>query len=298
MENIDNKINKIIQTVKSALPYSLPIKLAIGLLLTALGSASFLGMLSEFAVYNYALVNGFRVPVEGIAYLKPTVTLISLVILIVSLIGFAVTYAFAKTTAKMMSIPEVIYNKISKKKVGLASLSGFSNMKDASFLKVTIFSLVMSFLASQLFFFVYGHSDAIPLSMKSILENKFEIELFDDAYERVVIYVMVFLTYFSTAKPALIKHLAIAVSAISVTVILAIMFNVKLYSEFLNKTGFGGERGIVLFTKDNTSGVDGKLLIKSKEYYILLLTNSDVVEYPISKVDKVEYIQTPSVWRN
>lgn len=291
-------MNKVIQTVKSVLPYSLPIKLAIGLLLTALGSASFLGMLSEFAVYNYALVNGFRVPVEGIAYLKPTVTLISLVILIVSLIGFGVTYAFAKVTAKMMLIPEVIYNKVSKKKVELASLSGFSDMKDASLLKVTIFSLVMSVIASQFLFFIYGHSDAIPLSMKSILENKFEIELFDDVYERTIIYVMVFLTYFSTAKPALIKHLAIAVSAISVIVILTIMFNVKLYSEFLNKTGFGGERGIVLFTKDNTSGVDGKLLIKSKEYYILLLASSDVVEYPISKVEKVEYIQTPSVWGN
>ncbi|MGR5279643.1 hypothetical protein ACPV5J_23400 [Vibrio rotiferianus] len=298
MENIDNKMKKTFQSVKSLLPYSLPIKLAVGIFLTALGSASFLGMLSEFAVYNYALVNGFRVPVEGIAYLKPTVTLISLLILIAALMGFGATYAFAKTTAGMMLSPEAIYNKFSKKKVELGSFSGLSDMRDASLWKVTLFSLVMSFLASQFLFFVYGYSDVIPLSLKNILSDEFDIRLFDEDYEKYVIYIAVFLTYFSTFKPALIKHIAIAVSAISAIAILMIMFNVNLYSEFLNKTGFGGERGIVLFTKDNTSGINGKLLIKSNDYYILLLSDKNVVEYPISKVDKVEYSQSPSVWKN
>lgn len=171
-------------------------------------------------------------------------------------------------------------------------------MRDASLWKVTLFSLVMSFLASQFLFFVYGYSDVIPLSLKNILSDEFDIRLFDEDYEKYVIYIAVFLTYFSTFKPALIKHIAISVSAISAIAILMIMFNVNLYSEFLNKTGFGGERGIVLFTKDNTSGINGKLLIKSNDYYILLLSDKNVVEYPISKIDKVEYSQSPSVWKN
>lgn len=288
-------MKSVFQSIKRLLSYSLPVKIILGFLLTALGGASFLGLLSEFAVYNYALVNGFRVPVEGIEYLKPTMTLVSLIILVVALFGFVITYLFAKVTAGLMLTPEFLLNKFSNKKMMLGNFSTLGNMRDASWMKVGLFSLFMSFLAGEFLLFVYEYSSLFSLSLSYLLK-KTGIELFDERYQTALVYVACFIIYFSTFKPTLIKYVAGLAATISVIAILMVMFNATLYSEFLNKTGFGGERGIVLFTKNEQSGINGKLLIRSKEYYILLLEGKDVAEYPISKVERIEYIQTPSLW--
>ena len=297
MEDTNEKFKLMFEKIKQVLPYSLPIKVAIGFLLTTLGSASVLGLLSEFAVYNYALVKGFRVPVEGIAYLKPTVTLISLIILAVSLMCFSATYFFAKLTVNIMLSPEAIYSRITKKSLKLDSMFGFSKMQNSSLIKVTLVSLVMSFLASYLIALVYEYSIHIPFSLRYLIENQFDISLLDETYKKIILFILVFFIYFSTFKPRLIKHVAASIAALSVVLILMVMFNGRLYSEFLNITGFGGERHISLFTKDNSSGIDGKLLIKSNDYYIILLKDNNVIEFPISKVERVEYLQSESVWK-
>lgn len=276
----------IICKIKDIMPYSLPIKVALGFILTTLGSASVLGLLSEFAVYKYALANGFRVPVEGIAYLKPTVTFVSLIILLVSLACFTATYFFAKVSVALFLTPEIVIRKLFKSKV-----VGVGKLRSASTKRVLLSSLGMSIVATVTMSLLVNSNINIPYSLEELMRNNFGIELLDTAYKKVTLFIISFVIYFSTFRPKYIKHIAFGVAGSSVVFILMIMFNGKLYSEFLNLTGFGGERNITLFTKENSYGVDGKLLIKSNDYYILTLESGNVVEFPISKVDRVEYFK-------
>ncbi len=59
-----------IETVKTASRFSIPIKIILAGIVSALGGSGYIGFLSEYATYFYALSNGFRIPAEGVTILK------------------------------------------------------------------------------------------------------------------------------------------------------------------------------------------------------------------------------------
>ncbi len=83
-------------------PY-LTLKTVTWFLLTVLGGSGLLGILSEFATYSYAIYYGFRPPVEGIPYLRVTITLVSFVLVIISMVTIIVIYLIAKFNLKLYS---------------------------------------------------------------------------------------------------------------------------------------------------------------------------------------------------
>jgi hypothetical protein len=79
----------LLTNIRNALPWVLPFKLVLTAVLSVLGGAGLLGYLSEYATYSYAIHFGFRPPLEGIPYLKATIALGSVALLISGALFFA-----------------------------------------------------------------------------------------------------------------------------------------------------------------------------------------------------------------
>ena len=71
-------------------------KLLISSSIGILAGASFIGFISEYATYYYAISYGVRLPVEGVPYLSITITLISILILVSSITTFAILSLYFK----------------------------------------------------------------------------------------------------------------------------------------------------------------------------------------------------------
>ncbi|EGR4126321.1 hypothetical protein ACLIN6_003656 [Vibrio cholerae] len=285
-------MKNILERFKELVSYSLPVKLIIGYGMTALGSASALGLLSEFAVYNYALFKGFRVPVEGVAYLNQTVTLISALIIFTLLIVFFFTYIFARLTTKLLLSNNVLL-PFWFHRGRFAIPEKLEHIRRSNFWEAFIVAMIGSITMTAALTIIIEY----PISLVSIIihmaEYKMQSDIFGSFYIKMAFFIVAFLSYLTVFKPNYIKYVAISVILVVLISIVSAIFHVKFYSNFLKAAGFGGERDITLFLniKENELKIYGKLLLKSNDYYILLLPNQKIVEYPISKIDRVEYSQ-------
>lgn len=294
------KLEKIRSNLARLFSYTLPIKLIFGFFLTALGSASVLGLLSEFAVYKYALVNGFRVPVEGIPYLKPTVTLISLIAITVALLGFFITYLFTKFTVLFMSAPKSFARKIlfslGINKSSFSTNVTFYNMKEISIIRVLFISVLSSIFVTIIVYNFFNADDLFGVSFIENMQDSKDVISSNPIIASLFIFSISFIMYFTSFRPTFIKPIAFSIALLSTVSVLFIMFNTKMYSTFLYTTGFGGERPVTLFSNENKSIISGKLLIQSNDYYIILGNDFEVIEFPVKNVSKIQYKQTKHTW--
>lgn len=297
MNQLVENIKKASSYIPKALSYSLPLKIAIGFLLTALGSSSVLGFLSELAVYKYALVNGFRVPVEGIPYLRPTVTIISLLILLVALLTFLLTYSLAKYFSASLAFPDkVISLLLSLLKIKNSTYQIKSIMEELEYvstLKAILLSVITSAIICIIVILGMKYQEFVVLN---ILNETFRIHLdykptmaINNIKAITVIFLMTFAINLTVFKPTLTKGVSLCMAGASVLMISLFMFNNSLYSDFLKTTGFGGGREITIYSKKDQQSISGKLLIQSNERYIILLPSNDIIEFPVIDVNRVKY---------
>src|SRR5690606_10988102 len=85
-------IEKLKSIVVNLLEANFVIRFAILTFLGALGGSSYIGFISEFASYYYAWDVGFRIPAEGIPYLKLTVSAFSFIAISLGVIVFSLVY--------------------------------------------------------------------------------------------------------------------------------------------------------------------------------------------------------------
>lgn len=275
-------IVQAIDIAKKIAPFTLPTKLIIGYFITALGSASIIGFLSEFATYAYAVDNGFRLPVEGIPYLKPTISFISLMIIFTSTIAFFGAYIFVKTTAFIFSSPEYLFKipfriiqRILKKDETII-INVRLSLNDTSASKAAILSSIASLLATGMFYYMF------EINKDSIHTLHWWVYC--------LFFVCTFSTYLSAFNKSYVKYIASSIAALSVVTIIILMFNPLIYSKFLFATGFGGGRPTTIYTNNESDKtISGELLIKSNEIYFLKSTDNSIIEYPTKNVVKVIY---------
>ncbi|MFM5681983.1 hypothetical protein ACET8V_13985 [Aeromonas veronii] len=295
-----NKLPSIVADFVKVMPYSMPLKIIIGFLFTALGGSSVLGLLSEFAVYNYALINGFRAPVEGIPYLRATVTAVSLLMIIVALVAFSLVYLILKQFALFMSFTLTTIRK-ALSYLSPALSKEFEQDEINSLTEKSLFiALFIAVSASLLVVFLLGYTveNFLPTILSLVgEENRPSID-FKSPLEKSVAFFSSFIIYISMFRPRYTKEIAFSIAGISVLIVLMIMFNASWYSKFLNITGFGGERNVTLYPSNTENTISGKLLIQSNDYYILLLAESEVIEFPVKLVKKITYKQSPIFRKN
>lgn len=94
-----------VERLASLAPWTLSLKLIFGGLLGALGGASFVGLLSEYATYSFSINYGFRPPLEGIPYLKATVTLGSFALLLTGAVVFLLSLLLVRSIIWSMESP-------------------------------------------------------------------------------------------------------------------------------------------------------------------------------------------------
>lgn len=299
MNQLVESFKKVSSYIPKALSYSLPLKIAIGFLLTALGSSSVLGFLSELAVYKYALVNGFRVPVEGIPYLRPTVTIISLLILLVASLTFLLTYSLAKYFSASLAFPDkVISLLLSLLKIKDSTYQIKYIMKDLEYvstLKAILLSAITSIIICIIITLVIKYQEFVVLN---IINETLRVQLdykpamiINNIKAIAAIFLMTFAINLTVFKPTLTRGVSLCMAGASVLMISLFMFNNTLYSAFLKTAGFGGEREIIIYSNVNQQSISGKLLIQSNERYVILLPNNNIVEFPANNVSRIKYLK-------
>lgn len=290
-----NKVPSVVADFVKVMPYSMPLKIIIGFLFTALGGSSVLGLLSEFAVYNYALINGFRAPVEGIPYLRATVTAISLAMIIVALVAFSLAYLILKQLTSYISFILTTTQKlISYFSPELGEEFGHTRL-DSLISRNFIVMLCAAAGSSILVVFIvtYTFDTAIP-HIASILGTEYKPPFkMNNPLGESIIFCGTFMIYLSLFRPKYTKEISFSIAGISVLTVLLVMFNANWYSRFLNITGFGGERSVTLYQNNKEETISGKLLIQSNDYYIILQPDSEVIEFPVTQVKKITYKQSP-----
>lgn len=88
--------------------FGLPLRLLLGAILGALGGSTFLGVISEFAGYSYAIHYGVRPPLEGIPYLRASVTLLTISVFFLGAIAFLAVYLLGHAWTKLFSLLDKI----------------------------------------------------------------------------------------------------------------------------------------------------------------------------------------------
>lgn len=88
--------------------FALPIRLLLGAILGALGGSTFLGVISEFAGYSYAIHYGVRPPLEGIPYLRASVTLLTITVFFAGAIVFLIVYFLGHAWTRLFSLLDKI----------------------------------------------------------------------------------------------------------------------------------------------------------------------------------------------
>ncbi|WP_279451106.1 hypothetical protein [Aeromonas hydrophila] len=153
------EIKEISPQIKSKITYTLIIKAIISFLLPVLGGSTVIGFLSELAVYKYAFESGFRIPVEGIPYLRPTVAIISMLIILLFISTFIAMYFLIKMTSNKILISNKIASRILPRKPTFESYGTPLEeivkmvMEDISLTKKIIFTSLSSLFFSSLFIF-------------------------------------------------------------------------------------------------------------------------------------------------
>ncbi|MFJ1256626.1 hypothetical protein [Cupriavidus sp. CuC1] len=101
----------IIKLMRSSLAWNPDIHMLLMAIVPPAG-ASVLGVVSEYATYNYVIHYGFRPSFEGVPYLKATVTLISFFILFIGALVFAGIVFLIRSFVAQFSIAEKLAEHI------------------------------------------------------------------------------------------------------------------------------------------------------------------------------------------
>ena len=269
---------------------SLPWRVALSLLMIFLAGPALLGLISEYATYWYAIDENVRPPVEGIPYLSATVTLASLALaLSVSLMFFlsrlVVMYLVGSVIISLegyTKVPSIIINLL-KKVFTFESHSveqAFEQINNlpAEFRKLKgVNILIISLLG---FLLVLG------LSFWQLPEQGMVKAIEKTTYISVYLTIVILSLWRKYVMNILAVIAAIAFYIFSIS----LLFNHQYYSLFLNYTGFGGGQKITLELKADSSPVEMKLILRSKDWFIgHSLSSGETIEVPQHVVKSIKY---------
>lgn len=257
------------------------------IVLVVISGSGFFALLSDFATYNFALWYGFRIPVEGVPYLKMTVALLGLFTAVSVLLLYFSIYALLNILWFMMRTS----NQIS------AWLDKFTNLKDSD--SAARIERVMRELSNIAIIII---SLSIAVAYYLIVTAVFYIS--DDCGDNGIncfnhgptsfIYVLIVFLSLVMARPQWIKLIAGIASISVIFIILVYAFSPSKYAEFLRFAGFGGGKPISVYmlgvdSKSETK-VEGGLLIRSNDYLTVYSERTQSsLEIPMALVRKIEY---------
>ncbi|WP_040252144.1 hypothetical protein [Psychroserpens mesophilus] len=235
----------------------------------ALGGSSVIGFFNKYALYYHALCQNFRIPVEGVEYLNLAVTLVSFAFILTSILGSILIYALINLIADFFA------KRLAGKKE--------NEEKTTRLKKIIVYiqaSLPVFYIASILIKLYYKDKE---------LEQSITI---------VILISILLITsvglIFSQRKKSSRKTFSLVIVAGGILLIIASLFNQRVYSSFLMKIKYGGHIPIEIEYRkaDNTeTKIEGLLLIRtSKSITLKSINSNNTSEIPIDRVSKIVFI--------
>lgn len=277
------------------MPFGLPLKLLFGSLLTILGGAGFLGYISDYATYWYAMQAGFRTPLEGVPYLKAAVTfgsifllltggfLFALSIIMLSTLYSGVIYA-TKVMGFIITTPYSLLNKKGRRRIVLLVRLAKQSVKEST---IGAQKKSLQYKITNVIFI----SIAIALISYNFLPyqglTKTQMGLIGLAYGSVASIVV----FFPMARWPL--SFAFTISYFVACII--ILFQPLYYSWFLKSIGYGGEIYIRLEVKDpilkqRIDNIETTLTLRTNDLYIVRDSKSNsFLEIPKDQAIFISY---------
>lgn len=242
--------------------------------LGALGGSTFIAFINRYALFNYSLGYGARLPVESVPYINVAVSILSFVFLSVSLlvsIGlyFYHTFVFNRLEKLGAWIKTKLKDKKGEKKSLFFQLFRYTNLV-AAFISTAIsgFSLIGAVRIAE------------ALGTASSLFINYSWALF------LIIVMLAFLSLY----PKMAKWFALTFVSLSICFITVRMFELERYTSFLREMRYGGGIQATVVVKDGTDQIQetGFLFLTTTNEHVLYIPEEDAfVELPKSKTVKI-----------
>ncbi|MDP2015493.1 hypothetical protein [Hydrogenophaga sp.] len=275
----------------SLAPWALPLKLILGGVLGALGGAGFLGFLSEYATYNYSIHYGFRPPLEGIPYLKATVTLGSFVLLLTGAAVFLLSLLIVRFIVWSLEIstlwPSRLLRNVNAIKTSRARgfLTVFDRLSSRPPWQVLTFAVLAGLVTSGV-----GYFELIFLN--GLYPEKPDIDPFRGG---IATGILGFVMTVAMAKRGAIWWLGGMATFGYFLVWLWVLFSPTWYASFLRTVGYGGGLPVIVEFREQaqpgqTQAISCFLLLRTTEAMLLMSTDSGtILEVPRDQVRSMSH---------
>lgn len=284
---LDYLRTKIPPILRDLLPFGLSIKLVLGAALTVLGGAGFLGYVSDYATYTYSIRLGFRVPLEGVPYVKAAVTTGSLFLLLTCALIFA---------GAVLSLRFILLN--------IQLVTGwlhFAGRKLAAPSKAD-FNEMLSLARDQSLKVRIAMSIAVGIVMVAVVSATValwpEAAMLDELQMKYLLLTGFLYGFVSTGAliiPAAIWPFSFLFTAVYFAMCLWVMFQTEHYGRFLRVIGYGGGFPVTIQCKKESGcsrvlPTSVSLILRTNDTFVVYDgTQSVFLEIPKSDVENISY---------
>lgn len=274
-------------------PWTLPLKLVLGGLLGALGGAGFVGFLSEYATYSFAIHYGFRPPLEGIPYLKATVTLGSFALLLTGALVFLLSLLLVRSIIWSMEAPMGWASRLhvrstpSKRTPIQTFRTVFVRLAQRPSWQVLLVALVVGLITGGIAYFEFGLLRHTTPSVPASELDQIHFGLGGLVYGIVLTLAL--------ARRGAIWWLGGLATLGYFVAWIWVLFSPPWYASFLRTVGYGGGLPLTVEFREQaaptqTQQIDCFLLLRTTEALLVLTANSDkVLEIPRDQIRTISH---------
>lgn len=272
-----------IATWKFLTSLSLPQRIISSLVVSLIAGPALVGFVSEYATYCYAVRSGVRPPVEGIPFLRASVTLACIFLSLA--VGIAIILArqainelvvlylwswkFIVSRAKKWGLDTIFKLEGDPPENPMAALEGVIARIDIK----NLFAWYAAFLFTTSFatFYLEGVVAALTLAFSMVLAVTIMLSVW---------------------RPGFIWLAATLVGIALQVICIFSLFNQQHFGTFLARIGFGGNVPVVIYYKNSLSPISMQLVLRSGDWFIgrsCSASPSAHIEIPVEQVLRIEY---------
>ncbi|MBD9427673.1 hypothetical protein IB232_20240 [Pseudomonas sp. PDM15] len=286
-------ITSALRRLRNISSWSFPAKLILTGFVGGLGGTGLVSFLSEYATYFYSLSNGVRPPAEGVPYLKATVTLGSLFLLVSGGLIFLVTTLIFKLLISNFSLNERVLRLLATRgnKTVLDRARNILAQPTLERLRgYTWKMLALGAIGSAALLFVLMRYLALGAVAAALDEN---LNHYVANIISITFSVALGLTFIVAGRPALLWWLAALASLVNVVFWMFVLFNPNYHAQILRHIGYGGGIPIVVELKEDAGerliGVKYLILRSSASLMLYDEEVNKIIEIPIDRVAKITH---------
>jgi hypothetical protein len=288
---LTSHFKKLTDAARTGISYSFPLKLLFSAILPVAAGTGFLAYFTDYATYYYAASVGVRVPLEGLQYLKASVTLASFLLLVTCAGVFTVLTLLAKIFGMLVisSRKQVDQSKDAFDPNAESEPDGFvARFKyfwRADVRKFTLGWRMCACVVSMALTTLIGWIATL------LLPNI-------DSGGTIVISTCALFGFFATlsfAVPGSIWFISFGFTSAWFLFCLSFLMNTAKYEWFLHTIGYGGKIAVTLHKKADSqlpelSKTPTLLVIRTNEFFVVVDTDKkEILEIPRAEIHYVSY---------